>query len=179
MPHVQSCEFCTALVQLFSVSVSTSAIAINEVKLVPYGRPLGATLIAFGMAVLAKGELLFSLPATQRTENMPSVRPSVFRHAALFFSTTCAAPGTLPCCPPQRLPTCGLSHGTCHNRFCHPHCRALNPRRRRGVGEGGRTFSAVAWLVSLCKRPSEIVPLGLLTEPSSPRVCLSLPQTHF
>jgi uncharacterized membrane protein YidH (DUF202 family) len=49
-----------ALVQLFRVSVSASAngsnSSLDEVAVAPYARPLGATLIAFGLAVLVMGE---------------------------------------------------------------------------------------------------------------------------
>ena len=51
---------CIALVQLFRVSVSASAngpiSSHAEVAVASYARPLGATLVAFGMAVLVLGE---------------------------------------------------------------------------------------------------------------------------
>lgn len=48
-------EFRTALVQLFRVSINTNSDESPSGQ-IAYARPLGATLIAFGMAVLAVGE---------------------------------------------------------------------------------------------------------------------------
>jgi uncharacterized membrane protein YidH (DUF202 family) len=47
---------CSALVQLFRVSVSTSALNNTAAQ---YARPLGATLIGLGIAVLGMGKLVF------------------------------------------------------------------------------------------------------------------------
>ncbi|KAI9510135.1 hypothetical protein F5148DRAFT_947865, partial [Russula earlei] len=50
-----------ALVQLFRVSVNATVNDLpgNEIAVAPYARPLGATLIAFGMVVLAMGTLRY------------------------------------------------------------------------------------------------------------------------
>jgi len=50
-----------ALVQLFRVSVNASAKSQpdSEIAVAPYARPLGATLIALGMTVLAMGKRVF------------------------------------------------------------------------------------------------------------------------
>ncbi|KAI0299596.1 hypothetical protein BC826DRAFT_896186, partial [Russula brevipes] len=62
-----------ALVQLFRVSVNAMA---------PYGRPLGATLIAFGMAVLVMGTLrYFSIQHALPQGLFPAARFSVFLQA--------------------------------------------------------------------------------------------------
>ena len=47
---------CSALVQLFRVSVSTSAVNNSVIQ---YARPLGATLIGLGIATLGMGERVF------------------------------------------------------------------------------------------------------------------------
>jgi hypothetical protein len=64
---------CIALVQLFRVSVSASAndpsASHADTVVASYARPLGATLVAFGMAVLIMGESLV-LP-------FPSLSPSL------------------------------------------------------------------------------------------------------
>jgi hypothetical protein len=54
-----------ALVQLFRVSVSASASSHDQPAVSSYARPLGTTLIAFGMVVLVMGEsrFFFALPS--------------------------------------------------------------------------------------------------------------------
>jgi uncharacterized membrane protein YidH (DUF202 family) len=54
-PLPLSKKFHIALVQLFRVSVSSST-SHDQLVVSSYARPLGATLIAFGMAVLVMGE---------------------------------------------------------------------------------------------------------------------------
>ena len=53
-----------ALVQLFRVSVSTSASSSSQggIAVESFARPLGATLIAFGIAVLVTGEYVTPFP---------------------------------------------------------------------------------------------------------------------
>jgi uncharacterized membrane protein YidH (DUF202 family) len=70
-----------ALVQLFRVSVSASAndpiSSHTEVVVASYARPLGATLVAFGMAVLVLGEffvLSFPIPPLSPSPSLPLAR---------------------------------------------------------------------------------------------------------
>ncbi|KAI9510138.1 hypothetical protein F5148DRAFT_630216 [Russula earlei] len=93
-----------ALVQLFRVSVNATVNDLpgNEIAVAPYARPLGATLIAFGMVVLAMGTLR-------------------------YFTIQRALPqGLFPCCPPQYFFAGSVSRGASRGRLWHP-CRiALN-----------------------------------------------------
>ncbi|KAI0248318.1 hypothetical protein BJV78DRAFT_1284923 [Lactifluus subvellereus] len=73
-----------ALVQLFRVSISASAneSPSREIAVVPYARPLGATLIAFGMAVLTMGTLrYFAIQRALPQGLFPAARLSVFLQA--------------------------------------------------------------------------------------------------
>ncbi|KAF8471003.1 hypothetical protein DFH94DRAFT_795658 [Russula ochroleuca] len=67
-----------ALVQLFRVSVSASA---ND-PIASYARPLGATLVAFGMAVLIMGTQRYFLIQRALPQGLfPAARLSVFLQA--------------------------------------------------------------------------------------------------
>jgi uncharacterized membrane protein YidH (DUF202 family) len=124
-------EFHTALVQLFRVSTSSSSTdgsPDSGKSVVPYARPLGAALIAFGMAVLAMGEFSL-LRMLQRDGDRLDVY-AVQRHDTLFRSSACVAPRTLPCCPLECVSTWCDTCGTCRNRVWHPPCRALILRCR-------------------------------------------------
>ncbi|KAH9968343.1 hypothetical protein BGW80DRAFT_1158181, partial [Lactifluus volemus] len=73
-----------ALVQLFRVSISNSGTdgSPNSGKsVVPYARPLGAALIAFGMAVLAMGTIrYFAVQRALPQGLFPAARLSVLLH---------------------------------------------------------------------------------------------------
>ncbi|KAI0291789.1 hypothetical protein B0F90DRAFT_1647952, partial [Multifurca ochricompacta] len=73
-----------ALVQLFHVSISTSSnnFGGGGVAVAPYGRPLGATLIAIGIAVLVMGTLrYFTIQRALPQGLFPAARLSVFVQA--------------------------------------------------------------------------------------------------
>ncbi|KAH9953986.1 hypothetical protein BC827DRAFT_1144922 [Russula dissimulans] len=73
-----------ALVQLFrvSVNVSTNDLPNSEFAVAPYARPLGATLIAFGMAVLALGTVrYFTIQRALPQGLFPAARLSIFLQA--------------------------------------------------------------------------------------------------
>jgi len=98
----------TALVQLFRVSVSASAngrsssASHDQLVVSSYARPLGATLVAFGMAVLVMGEsrhFSFALPCAC----MRICRRYNTRHAKVFPHSASSAAGALPSRPPQRV----------------------------------------------------------------------------
>lgn len=57
-----------ALVQLFRISVSTSSTG-SRVSAVQFARPLGATLISFGIVVLGMGELTNSRISVVKTDD--------------------------------------------------------------------------------------------------------------
>ncbi|KAI9441765.1 hypothetical protein H4582DRAFT_1810371, partial [Lactarius indigo] len=73
-----------ALIQLFRISVSTSANGSlnNRVSAAQYARPLGATLIGFGIAVLGLGTLrYFAVQRALPQGFFPAARLSVFVQA--------------------------------------------------------------------------------------------------
>jgi uncharacterized membrane protein YidH (DUF202 family) len=166
-----------ALVQLFRVSVSASVNGVSsshaDVLYASYARPLGATLVGFGMAVLVIGEPSvlslpfpspFSSPHAPHTHAQLTTRtcsPPLVRHSAIFSHPASAAPGTLPRSPPQRVSAGGVSRDSGRNRLWNPRRGALSwlrlVVRRRGADEGARLV-----------RPDSIftLPLSLHDHPS-------------
>jgi|SRR6266436_5706188 len=124
-----------ALVQLFRVSVSasvnSSSSSHDQIIVASYARPLGATLVAFGMVVLVMGESHpSSSPPSLFYAHMLTIRhgvPSGPRHTTIFPHPATAASGSLPRCPPQCLYASSLSRDP--SRYClWDPCRgALSP----------------------------------------------------
>ena len=122
----------TALVQLFRVSVSASAngrsssASHDQLVVSSYARPLGATLVAFGMAVLVMGEsrhFSFALPCAC----MRICRRYNTRHAKVFPHSASSAAGALPSRPPQRVSAGRLTRDTSRDRIWYSRRGALSP----------------------------------------------------
>jgi len=87
-----------ALVQLFRVSVSTSANSPLQsgIAVESFARPLGATLIAFGIAVLVTGTLrYFAVQRALPKGLFPAARVSVFLQAISLGVLVCIVFGIL------------------------------------------------------------------------------------
>jgi len=80
-----------ALVQLFRVSVSTSSTGSlnSRVSVAQFARPLGATLISFGIAVLGMGTMrYFAIQRALPQGSFPAARLSIFVQAVALAVLT-------------------------------------------------------------------------------------------